>query len=158
MREKARFRARGDGQAHGGARLRLGGVTATQVYTVFDIHPLLADEIVPPRRQPGRFDLAFRAPPVQGSISRWMYAGRIRIRDLTLRLRLRVGALQKQPRARERRERAQAHGAVETAAGHPILALRQTDQARTDFAAIAVKTMTRSQGGISSNGNASSRD
>jgi len=41
-------------------------VTATQVYTVFDIHPLLADEIV--RRGASRDGLTwhFARPPVQG--------------------------------------------------------------------------------------------
>jgi hypothetical protein len=55
-------------------------VTATQVYTIFDIHPLLADEIV----QSGRFDVAFRAPAGAGPRFRdGCTRRRPRIRDLT---------------------------------------------------------------------------
>jgi hypothetical protein len=41
-------------------------VTATQVYTIFDIHPLLARRVRPPGSHVGRFDLAFRAPAGAG--------------------------------------------------------------------------------------------
>jgi hypothetical protein len=41
-------------------------VTATQVYTVFDIHPLLADEIVRRGATPGGLTWHFARPPVQG--------------------------------------------------------------------------------------------
>ena len=48
------------------ARLPLGATTATQVYTVHDLHPFLADEIV--RRGAARAGLTwhFCRPPVQG--------------------------------------------------------------------------------------------
>jgi hypothetical protein len=42
------------------------GVTATQVYTIFDIHPLLAEEFVCRGAIPGGFDLAFRASACAG--------------------------------------------------------------------------------------------
>ena len=41
-------------------------VTATQVYTIFEIHPLLADEFVRRGSLVGRFGLAFRAPAGAG--------------------------------------------------------------------------------------------
>jgi hypothetical protein len=41
-------------------------VAATQVYTIFNIHPLLADEIVSPWSHPRRFHLAFCAPAGAG--------------------------------------------------------------------------------------------
>ena len=41
-------------------------VTATQVYTIFDIHPLLADEIVRRGAVPGGLTWHFARPPVQG--------------------------------------------------------------------------------------------
>ena len=83
-------------------------VTATQVYTVFDIHPLLADEIV--RRGASRDGLTCisRAPGARPRFRDGCTPRRMRIRDLTLRLRLRVGALQKHLAQRERREPAQA--------------------------------------------------
>jgi hypothetical protein len=40
-------------------------VTATQVYTIFEIHPLLA-RLRPPGSHVGRFGLAFRAPAGAG--------------------------------------------------------------------------------------------
>jgi hypothetical protein len=59
-------------------------VTATQVYTIFDIHPLFADEIVRRAATPGRFDLAFRAPGGAGPQSRdGCTRHRSRIHDLT---------------------------------------------------------------------------
>jgi hypothetical protein len=65
VRESA-FRARGDGAAYGGARLRLGGVTAAQVYTIFDIHLLMADEFVRRGAISGGLTWHFARPPVQG--------------------------------------------------------------------------------------------
>jgi hypothetical protein len=66
MREKARF-------VLGAMELRTAALgfgwadmTATQVYTIFDIHLLLADEFVRRRSHPGRFDLAFRASAYAG--------------------------------------------------------------------------------------------
>jgi hypothetical protein len=50
-------------------------VTATQVYTVFDIHPLLADEIVRRGASRGGLTWHFARPRCKASISRWMYAG-----------------------------------------------------------------------------------
>jgi hypothetical protein len=41
-------------------------VTATQVYTIFDIHPLLAGEFVPRGAIPGGLTWHFARPPVQG--------------------------------------------------------------------------------------------
>jgi hypothetical protein len=40
-------------------------VTATQVYTIFDIHPLLADEIVRRGASRGGLTWHFARPPVQ---------------------------------------------------------------------------------------------
>jgi hypothetical protein len=66
MREKARF-------VLGAMELRMAalgfgwaGVTATQVYTIFDIHPFLADEIVSRDAIPGGLTWHFARPPVQG--------------------------------------------------------------------------------------------
>jgi hypothetical protein len=47
-------------------RIRCEDVTATQVYTIFDIHPLLARRDRPPRSHPGGFTWHFARPPVQG--------------------------------------------------------------------------------------------
>jgi hypothetical protein len=41
-------------------------VTATQVYTIFDIHPLLADEFVRRAAMSGGLTWHFARPPVQG--------------------------------------------------------------------------------------------
>jgi hypothetical protein len=41
-------------------------VTATQVYTVFDIHPFLADEIIRRGTTPGGLIWHFARPSVQG--------------------------------------------------------------------------------------------
>ena len=41
-------------------------VTATQVYTIFNIHPLLADEIVRRGAMAGGLTWHFARPPVQG--------------------------------------------------------------------------------------------
>jgi hypothetical protein len=74
MREKARF-------VLGAMELRMAAlgfgwadVTATQVYTIFDIHLLLANEFVRRVAIPGGFDVAFRASACAASISRLMYS------------------------------------------------------------------------------------
>ena len=66
MREKARF-------VLGAMELRMtalgfgwADVTATQVYTIFDIHPLLPTEIVRRGASPGGLTWHFARPPVQG--------------------------------------------------------------------------------------------
>ena len=66
MREKARF-------VLGAMELRMAAlgfgwaeVTATQVYTIFNIHPLLADEIVHRGATLGGLTWHFARPPVQG--------------------------------------------------------------------------------------------
>jgi hypothetical protein len=41
-------------------------LTATQVYTIFDIHPLLAEEIVRRGAMSGGLTWHFARPPVQG--------------------------------------------------------------------------------------------
>jgi hypothetical protein len=41
-------------------------VTATQVYTIFNIYPLLTPRDRPPRSHPGGFTWHFARPPVQG--------------------------------------------------------------------------------------------
>ena len=41
-------------------------MTATQVYTIFDIHPLLADEFVRRAAMSGGLTWHFARPPVQG--------------------------------------------------------------------------------------------
>jgi hypothetical protein len=53
-------------EPNGGARLRLADVTVTQVYTIVDIHPLLADEFVRRGAIPGGLTWHFARPPVQG--------------------------------------------------------------------------------------------
>ena len=108
MREKARFVLGAMEQRMAALGFGWADVTATQVYTVFDIHPLLADEIV--RRGASRDGLTCisRAPGARPRFRDGCTPRRMRIRDLTLRLRLRVGALQKHLAQRERREPAQA--------------------------------------------------
>ena len=64
-RESA-LRARGDGAADGGARLRLGGCDHDPGYTIFDIHPLLADEFGRRAAMSGGLTWHFARPPVQG--------------------------------------------------------------------------------------------
>jgi hypothetical protein len=84
MREKARFVLGAMEQRMTAFGFGWAGVTATQVYTIFDIHPLLPDEILRRRASPGRLDLAFRAPAGAGSRFRDGRARRRpRISDLT---------------------------------------------------------------------------
>ena len=58
------LRAPGDGAAHGGARLQLGGCDR-QAYTDFDIHPLMAPEFVRRRAIPAGSTWHSARPPVQ---------------------------------------------------------------------------------------------
>ena len=66
MREKARFVLGVMEQRMTALGFGWADVTATQVYTIFDIHPLLPNEIV--RREASRGGLTwhFARPPVQG--------------------------------------------------------------------------------------------
>jgi len=74
MREKARFVLGAMEQRMAALGFGWADVTATQVYTIFDIHPLLADEIVRRGASPGGLTWHFARPPCRASISRWMYA------------------------------------------------------------------------------------
>src|SRR4051794_12808093 len=58
-------------------------VTATQVYTIFDIQPLVADEFVRRGAMSGGLAWHFARRRCRASISRLMYAARPRIGDLT---------------------------------------------------------------------------
>ena len=66
MREKARFVLGEMERRMTALGFGWADVTATQVYTVYDIHPFLADEIV--RRGAARAGLTwhYARPPVQG--------------------------------------------------------------------------------------------
>ena len=66
MREKARFVLGEMERRMAALGFGWADVTATQVYTVYDIHPFLADEIV--RRGAARAGLTwhYARPPVQG--------------------------------------------------------------------------------------------
>ena len=66
MREKARFVL--GAMEHRMAALGFGwaDVTSTQVYTIFNIHPLLADEFVRRGAISGGLTWHFARPPVQG--------------------------------------------------------------------------------------------
>jgi hypothetical protein len=66
MREKARFVLRAMEQRMTALGFGWADVSATQVYTIFDIHPLLADEIVRRGAAPGGLTWHFARPPVQG--------------------------------------------------------------------------------------------
>ena len=66
MREKARFVLRAMEQRMTALGFGWAEVTATQVYTIFDIHPLLPDEIVRRGASPGGLTWHFARPPVQG--------------------------------------------------------------------------------------------
>jgi hypothetical protein len=66
MREKARFVLGAMEQRMAALGFGWADVTATQVYTIFDIHPLLADEIVRRGASPGGLTWHFARPPVQG--------------------------------------------------------------------------------------------
>ena len=64
--EKARFVLGAMEQRMAALGFGWADVTATQVYTIFDIHPLLADEIVRRGASPGGLTWHFARPPVQG--------------------------------------------------------------------------------------------
>ena len=66
MREKARFVLGVMEQRMTALGFGWADVTATQVYTIFDIHPLLPNEIVRRRASPGGLTWHFARPPVQG--------------------------------------------------------------------------------------------
>jgi hypothetical protein len=66
MREKARFVLGAMEQRMAALGFGWADVTATQVYTIFDIHPLLADEIIRRGAIPSGLTWHFARPPVQG--------------------------------------------------------------------------------------------
>jgi hypothetical protein len=66
MREKARFVLGAMEQRMGALGFGWADATATQVYTVFDIHPLLPDEILRRGAIPGGLTWHFARPPVEG--------------------------------------------------------------------------------------------
>lgn len=66
MREKARFVLGVMEQRMTVLGFGWADVTATQIYTVFDIHPLLPDEILDRRASPGGLTWHFARPPVRG--------------------------------------------------------------------------------------------
>src|SRR5246127_984879 len=66
MREKARFVLGAMEQRMAALGFGWAEVTAAQVYTIFDIHPFLADEIVRRGATPGGLTWHFARPPVQG--------------------------------------------------------------------------------------------
>src|SRR5438309_9670504 len=68
MREKARFVLGAMEQRMAALGFGWADVTATQVYTIFDIHPLLADEIIRRGASPGGLTWHFARPPVQGLV------------------------------------------------------------------------------------------
>ena len=66
MREKARFVLGAMERRMAALGFGWADVTATQVYTIFDIHPFLADEIVRRGAMPAGLTWHFARPPVQG--------------------------------------------------------------------------------------------
>ena len=66
MCEKARFVLGAMEQRMAALGFGWADVTATQVYTIFDIHPLLADEFVRRAAMSGGLTWHFARPPVQG--------------------------------------------------------------------------------------------
>jgi hypothetical protein len=66
MREKARFVLGVMEQRMTALGYGWADVTATQVYTIFDIHPLLPNEILRRRASPAGLTWHFARPPVQG--------------------------------------------------------------------------------------------
>ena len=66
MREKARFVLGAMELCMAALGFGWADVTATQVYTIFDIYPLLADEFVRRRAIAGGLTWHFARPPVQG--------------------------------------------------------------------------------------------
>ena len=66
MREKASFVLGAMEERMAALGFSWADVTATQVYTIFDIHPLLADEFVRRGAMSGGLAWHFARPPVQG--------------------------------------------------------------------------------------------
>ena len=66
MREKALFVLGAMEQRMAALGFGWADATATQVYTIFDIHPFLADEIVRRGAMSGGLTWHFARPPVQG--------------------------------------------------------------------------------------------
>jgi hypothetical protein len=66
MREKARFVLGAMEERMAALGFGWADATATQVYTIFDIHPLLPDEILPRGAGPGGLTWHFARPPVEG--------------------------------------------------------------------------------------------
>jgi hypothetical protein len=66
MREKARFVLGAMEQRMAALGFGWADVTATQAYTIFDIHMLMADELVRRAAIPGGVTWHFARPPVQG--------------------------------------------------------------------------------------------
>jgi hypothetical protein len=66
MREKALFVLGAMEQRMAALGFGWTDITATQVYTIFDIHPFLADEIVRRGAMSGGLTWHFARPPVQG--------------------------------------------------------------------------------------------
>ena len=84
MREKASFVLGAMEQRMAALGFSWADVTATQVYTIFEIHPLLADEFVRRGAMSGGLAWHFARPPVQGLDFEVDVRGvRPRIRDLT---------------------------------------------------------------------------
>ena len=66
MREKARYVLGELERRLAALGLRWADATATQVYTVHDLHPILADEIVRPGAAPAGLTWHYARPPVEG--------------------------------------------------------------------------------------------
>jgi hypothetical protein len=66
MRDKARFALGAMEPRMAALGFGWADVTVTQVYTIFNIHPLLADEFVRREAIPGGLTWHFARPPVQG--------------------------------------------------------------------------------------------
>jgi hypothetical protein len=66
MREKTRYVLSAMERRMGGLGLGWGDVSATQLYTVYDPHPILADELVRRGAMPAGLTWHYCRPPVQG--------------------------------------------------------------------------------------------
>jgi hypothetical protein len=66
MRDKARYVIGAMERRMGALGFGWGDVTATQVYTVFDIHPIIADEFVARGAMSGGLIWHYARPPVEG--------------------------------------------------------------------------------------------
>src|SRR5215469_3222703 len=85
MREKACFMLQAMEQHMAALGFGWADVTATQAYTDFDIHPLMAVEFVRRRAISGGLTWHFARPPVQGRDFEMCTRRRPRIGDLTRR-------------------------------------------------------------------------